>query len=385
VSETRFEALCGFVQNKMASKRIPGAAVGVLYEGEAYTAGLGVTNVEHSLDVTEDTLFQIGSISKTFTCTALMRLVEANKIDLDATVRTYIPDFRVADEDVSAAVTVRHLLTHMEGWDGDFFHDTGAGDDALARYVTDLCDREQIAPLGAVWSYNNSGFGIAGRLTELVTGQRYEDALKELVLEPLGLERCYFGAGDVITHRFAVGHQSKGSEVGVARPWPLPRYACSMGGIVCPVGDLLRYARFHMGNGAAEDGTELLKPETMSVMQSPQAQIWGDKENIGLSWFVREVGRVRTVGHGGGTTGQISLLTMVPERQFALAVFTNSGDGGGVTEGATRWALQEYLGVEQEKPEPIESTEEDLAQYVGLYTRPLPTWSWAWLADGSSV
>jgi CubicO group peptidase (beta-lactamase class C family) len=370
VAESKFETLCEYVKKTMDAKGVPGVALGVLHEGETYTAGFGVTNVDHPLDVTADTLFQIGSITKTFTCTALMRLVEAGKLDLDATVRTYIPGFKVADEEASAGVTVRHLLTHMGGWAGDFFHDTGAGDDALARYVADMCDLEQVAPLGTVWSYNNSGFGVAGRLIELVTEQRFEEALKELVLEPLGLERCFFGAGDVITHRFVVGHQGEGSDVSVARPWPLPRYACSMGGIVCPVGDLLRYARFHMGGGTTKDGAEVLKPESLAAMQSPQAQIWGDKENIGLSWFVRDIDGTRTIGHGGGTTGQISLLTMVPERQFALAVFTNAGSGGALTEDVRRWAIKEYLDLEDDKPEPIESSEEDLAQYIGRYTRP---------------
>jgi CubicO group peptidase (beta-lactamase class C family) len=366
----KFEALCEHVQETMESKGVPGVAVGVLHTGETFIAGFGVTNVDHPLDVTENTLFQIGSITKTFTCTAVMRLVEMNELDLDATVRTYIPEFRVADEDASAGVTVRHLLTHMEGWAGDFFHDTGAGDDALARYVADMGDLEQIAPLGAVWSYNNSGFSVAGRLIEVVTDKSYEEALKEVVLGPLGLERCFFGADDVITHRFAVGHRGEGGSAAVARPWPLPRYAHAMGGIVCPVGELLRYARFHMGDGRAEDGAEVLKPASLAAMQSPQAKIWGDEECIGLSWFVREIDGTRTVSHGGGTVGQSTLLVMVPERQFALAVFTNADGGDALNEDVRRWAIKEYLGLEEEKPKPIESTEEDLAQYAGLYTRP---------------
>lgn len=366
----RFEALCEHVQETMKSKGVPGVALGVLLEGETFTAGFGVTNVDHPLDVTGGTLFQIGSITKTFTCTAVMRLVEAGKLDLDATVRTYIPEFKVADEEASAQVTVRHLLTHMEGWAGDFFHDTGAGDDALAQYVADMCDLEQIAPLGAVWSYNNSGFSVAGRLIEVTTEKSYEEALKELVLGPLGLERCFLGADDVITHRFVVGHRGEGNGAAVARPWPLPRYAYAMGGIVCPVGELLRYARFHMGDGKAEDGGGMLKPASLAAMQSPQAQIWGDKECIGLSWFVRETDGTRTVSHGGGTVGQSTLLAMVPERQFALAVFTNADGGDALNEDVRRWAIKEYLGLVEEKPEPIASTEEDLAQYVGLYTRP---------------
>jgi len=85
-------------------------------------------------------------------------------------------------------------LTHIEGWEGDFFHGTGSGDDALAQYVADMGGQEQVAPLGAVWSYNNSGFCVAGRIIELVTEQSYEAALKDLVWEPLGLERCFLGA-----------------------------------------------------------------------------------------------------------------------------------------------------------------------------------------------
>ena len=126
----------------------------------------------------------------------------------------------------------------------------------------------------------------------------------------------------------------------------------------------------HMGDGKSDGGTEVLKHESLAAMQSPLAQIWGDKENIGLSWFVRDIDGTRTIGHGGGTTGQVTLLEMVPERQFALAVFTNADGGGALTDDVRRWAIQEYLGLEEEEPEPIESTEEDLAQYVGLYSRP---------------
>jgi CubicO group peptidase (beta-lactamase class C family) len=216
----------------MSVHAVPGVAVGVLYNGETYTAGFGVTHVEHPLPVTEDTLFQVGSISKTFTCTVVMRLVEMGKLGLDATVRIYLPGFKVSDEEASTRATVRHLLTHMAGWVGDFFHDTGAGDDALERYVADMSELEQLAPVGTVWSYNNAGFSVAGRIIEVVTGQTYEAALKELVLEPLGLGHCFLGPGEVITRRFAVGHRDGTEGAQVARPWPLPRGVYPAGGIV---------------------------------------------------------------------------------------------------------------------------------------------------------
>ena len=135
-----------FVPEVMKQKQIPGAVVGLLHEGETSVAGFGVTNVDHPLSVTADTLCQIGSISKTYTATALMRLMEMGKIELDATVQTYAPEFKVANEAASGQATIRHLLTHTTGWVGDFFHDTGSGDDALPRYVEAMAELQHTCP-----------------------------------------------------------------------------------------------------------------------------------------------------------------------------------------------------------------------------------------------
>src|SRR5436190_24197434 len=139
----------------MEELSIPGAALGLLFDGEEETTGLGVTSMENPLDVTPATLFQIGSIGKTFTATAVMRLVEQGQVDLDEPVRTYLPDLGLADGEVASKVTIRHLLTHTSGWVGDYFDDLGWGDDALARMVEKLADLPQLTPLGEVWAYNN--------------------------------------------------------------------------------------------------------------------------------------------------------------------------------------------------------------------------------------
>jgi CubicO group peptidase (beta-lactamase class C family) len=373
--QSTFDQLCAFVEAEIAKKGVPGAAVGVLYKDETYTAGLGVTNTEHPLPVTAETLFQIGSITKTFTCLAVMRLVERGQLDLQAPVRTYLPEFKVADEATSAQVTIWHLLTHMSGWEGDLFRDTGAGDDAMARYMAEMADLEQLAPLGAVWSYNNAGFYLAGYAIEQVTGQRYEAAMQELVFKPLGLERCLFDPGDVITYRFAVGHHAGGSSAQVLRPWPLPRAAYPAGGITTDVRELLRYARFQMGDGsvAGGDGEErlqVLRAETLAAMHTPQAHRHGETEQIGLSWFIDDVAATRQLSHGGGTMGQISLLAIFPDQKLAIAVQTNADAGGAITDGVRRWVVEHYLGLQVPKPEPIEASPEDLAAFAGFYARP---------------
>src|SRR3954451_21833951 len=194
----------------MDETQTPGVAVGLLHEREERVAGFGMTSTENPLEVTPDTLFQVGSITKTFTGTAAMRLVERGDLDLDAPVRTYVTDLKLSNEDVAGRVTMRHLLTHTGGWIGDYFDDFGTGDDALEKIVRNMEGLPQLTPLGEVWHYNNAGFYLAGRVIESVLGRPYEMAAKELVLGPLGMKMSFFFANDVITYRVAIGHNNPG-------------------------------------------------------------------------------------------------------------------------------------------------------------------------------
>jgi CubicO group peptidase (beta-lactamase class C family) len=364
--DTTWKTLGEMIAQIMNRRQIPGVAAGILYEGQTWTAGFGITNVDHPLAVTDETLFQIGSITKTFVGTAIMRLVEQGRLDLDATVRTYLPGFRVADEAASQGATVRHLLTHTGGWAGDYFHATGAGDDALARYVADMAELPQIAPLGQIWSYNNAGFSVAGRVIEVVTGQPFEAALHDLVLEPLGLAGAFLDPGQVMTHRFAVGHSAGEDGPQVARPWPLERSSHAQGGLVCHIKHLLRYARFHLSDGTAADRAEILSAESLAAMQTPQISCWRD-EAWGLTWALAEIDGVRQVWHSGGTRGQIARLVLLPARGFALGILTNADLGGSLADEVRRWALEAYLDLKDPKPEPIDASAEDLAAYTGHY------------------
>jgi len=361
----KWTQLCDFVEESRIKHKVPGVVLGILKKNKVQTSGFGITNVDNPLEVTDETLFQIGSITKTFTGTLAMKLVEQGKLDLDATVRTYLPDFKVVDEETSQTVTIRHLMTHTSGWAGDFFADTGPGDDAAAKYVAEMADLEQLAPIGTVWSYNNAGFYLLGHILETVTGKSYQQMLRAEVLEPLELKNTFFDPGDVITYRFATGHN--GGQV--ARPWPLPRAAYPAGGITCNVHDLLAYANFHMGNGLIAGEKRLLEKDSLDQMQTPQVTVW-KKEQWGLTWTINDTYETRLVSHGGGTMGQVSQLILVPDHDFAVAVFTNAGEGGNVTLDVTRKAIELYLGVKITDPEPMETMEEGLAQYTGSYSRP---------------
>ena len=170
IKDPKFKKIAQKIISEMKRLQVPGVAIGIWHKGKEYAAGFGVTNVEHPLPVTPDTLFQTGSISKTFTGTLMMQLAEKGKVDLDAPVRKYIKDLKFRDKNVEKKVTVRQLLTHVGGWVGDYFNDFGNGDEALDRMVKDIAKLPQVQPLGTIWSYNNAGFNIAARIIEI--GQR---------------------------------------------------------------------------------------------------------------------------------------------------------------------------------------------------------------------
>lgn len=366
-----------FVADEMERWHVPGVAVGILHNGQPYTAGFGVTNVAHPLAVDSGTLFQIGSTTKTITATIAMRLMEAGKLTLDTPIRDYLPELRLADESVAERVTLRHCFTHTGGWLGDYFDDTGDGDDALARYVANMADLPQLTPLGEIWSYNNAGFGLAGRVIEAVTGQAYEDVARQLVLEPLGMEMSFFSAADSITHRCAVGHQVIDAEdpekarAEVARPWALARNANCVGGLISTVEDQLRYARFHLGDGLAESGERLLMPESMALMQSELAEAGSGTKAVGVSWLLNEIGGVKTVAHGGATKGQMSAFLFVPARNFAVTVLTNADRGRALHGRVVKWALEHIAGLVALEPRPLTLSADELAEYAGHYSAAL--------------
>jgi CubicO group peptidase (beta-lactamase class C family) len=344
---------------------VPGVAVGVLFDGREEHAVHGVTSVENPLPVDERTLFLCGSTTKTFTATAIVRLVEQGLVDLDAPARRYVPDLRVEDEEAAASVTVLQLLNHTSGWDGDFFRNTGEGDDALARYVEAMTGLRQLTRPGEAVSYNNAAFGVAGRLVERVTGSPYERALRELLLESLDLRDTLFFPRELLTRRVAADHQRLEEGGTNILPFGFPRATNPAGGLATTTRDLVAWARFHL-NG----GDSLLSPELLGRMHAPtvEAPGWSAGDAVGISWLLSDVAGLQVVGHGGATLGQLSLFKIVPERGFALVSCTNcSPIGGEFNERIMDWAWKTLLAAPIPQPETAVRTAEELAPYCGRY------------------
>jgi CubicO group peptidase (beta-lactamase class C family) len=378
----RFDALVSLAEARMKEYGVPGVALGIVFGGDVTTRGLGVTNVDDPLPVTEHTVFPIASISKTFAATAMMRLVEQGKVDLHVPVRTYLPDFRVRDDGASREVTVWHLLTHLGGWEGQVSAPE-RGTETLKNFVASIADLMQIAPPGKAWSYNNAAFSIAGRVIEVATGTSINRALSDLVFKPLGLEHAGTSAGDFIVNRFAAGHATRDGKITLQRPFN-PSTSVTAGGVGLCITDLLAYARFHMGDGTGANGERVLKRESLEQMRTVQAHKQGTDDDIGLAWHIRQAGSIRTFGHGGTLGGHILLLEIVPERNFAMAILTNSNTGWRLIQDVEREALKSYLGAAYAVNQAIAHrglvetlpsvrplpAQPDIAPYLGTYTRP---------------
>lgn len=358
-NQSKFERIAEQVERWREELGVPGAAFGLRVAGETWTRGVGLTHVEHPLPVTDETLFQIGSITKTVTATAMMCLAQRGALDLGAPVRDYLPVFRVRDEDVSKRVTSWHLLTHTAGWTGDVFTDTGIGDDAAAKYVDLMSGFEQLAPLERHFSYNNAAFCVAGRIIETLTGMTYETAIQELIFRPLNMERSFFFPHQVMLHRFAVGHEAGGR---VLSPWAIPRGMNAAGGISCHIHDLLRYGEYHLGGGPP-----LLRRENLAEMHRRQAPSLPHMAGCGLAWMISGSGEEKRLWHTGGTNGQESALTIVPQQQLAFGMMTNGDKGTALYARFNKAVLSEFCGIELPEPRAIASSPEALAQFVGAY------------------
>jgi CubicO group peptidase (beta-lactamase class C family) len=358
------------IEEYMKELNIPGVAVGVRHGDDLFTGGLGVTNVNHPLEVDDSTLFQIGSITKTFVGTLAMRLVEMGKLELDEPIRTYLPNFKVLDEEASEKATMRHLLTHTAGWVGDWFpEDLGHGDDAVTRYIETMTETPQLTLLGECLSYNNAGFNVAGSVIETVLGGVFSDIMQEMLFNPLEMDNTYLLPWDVMTHRFAVGHTVSEDGPAVAKPWSIGRASGPAGGIVTNVKDMMNYAEFQLGDGTFK-GKRLLEPESLRRLHTPQV-FYTPNHSVALTFWVDDHREVRVIRHGGGTVGQISRFTLVPDQDFGILLVTNAGPGGQLNLKTTDWALEHYLGVSTPEPTLLKTPQNQLEEYVGNYTATL--------------
>jgi CubicO group peptidase (beta-lactamase class C family) len=339
---------------------VVGAQVAVLADGEIHDAAAGVLSTVTGAPVTPDSIFQIGSITKAWTATLIMQLVNEGLLDLDRPVRDVLPEFRLADEQVARAVTPRQLLCHTGGFEGDQWFDTGTGDDCVAKFVDLLADARQLTAPGELFSYCNAGYVVLGRIVEVLRGKPFHVVSRERLVDPLGLT-------NVATHydeyaRFAVaeGHLSvEGSLRPADRRMP---------GSDAPAGSafatnaraLAEFARLHLETKAYD----AMRVEHVRLPDRGSSGGWG------LGWALYDYpGKPAGFGHGGDTIGYSAQLEIIAEAGVAVAVLTNGGGAAGLMREVFDHLLGELADVRQpDRPVPPETpVPVDVEKVTGVY------------------
>lgn len=331
---------------------VPGAAFGVIEIGDDPAADrvrletYGVVNTATGQPVLPDTVFQIGSITKPYTAILMARAIADGHTALDQPAAEILgPDVPLSsDAEAAKSITVGQLLTHRSGIDGDLFTDTGRGDDCLERYLAGLGGLAQMFRPGALYSYSNAGWVVAGRLLEILYGKPWRLVLRDLLIEPLGLTHTSTLAEEAILHSAAVGHT--GGPGRPSRPvsfWALPRSIGPAGGINSTAAEVLTVAA-----ELVRDGGRLLPPDAAAAMLAdhganpPGLQIEGHQ---GLGWMVgRWQGEV-VFGHNGLTVGQSAYLLVLPGLRRALCLLVNGAGAANLWFELRRATLAGY-GIE---------------------------------------
>jgi hypothetical protein len=199
------------------------------------------------------------------------------------------------------------------------------------------------------------------------------------------MSHSFYFPGDIMTYRFASGHEAVFNNTSetpkIARPWPIARSGNPLGGLSSTINDLLRYARFHLEGNSSQAGKQLLSSDSIHIMQTPRTPA-SSNQFMGVSWFIREVDGVRVLRHGGATNGQMATFEFIPQHHFALVILTNSDRGDELYKPLTKRIFKNLLNLDEKDPQAVQAPLETLSQYTGHYDAPLDELK-IYIQDGS--
>ncbi|MEJ0043986.1 MAG: serine hydrolase domain-containing protein [Rhizomicrobium sp.] len=328
-------------------------------------AAFGVLNTDTRAPVTPDSLFHVGSVTKPCVATAIMILVEQAAIELDAPVARYLPELKLAG--APPRVTVRQLLSHTSGIDGDFFVDTGAGDDCLARYVERCSEIPLVCEPGAAYSYCNAGYCILARIAERVTGTVWDALLRQSLFTPLGMAQAFTLAADIADRPAAVGHMEADGQVKPIPAHVLPRALGPAGfTLMTTPAELVKLGRLLLDRGVASSRRRLLSEATVETMLAPAVAL-PDGAHWALGWKLERWSGELVVSHDGGASGQAANLWIVPRHRLIYAQCANGGRSAELHRELMGVLFAEYGLAEPVFPDPQEGAAVDLAPYEGRF------------------
>ena len=312
---------------------VPGAGLAIIEDGKIHHAkGYGWADVEKKIPVSDQTGFNIGSISKTIAAWGVMKLVEEGKIDLDTPVETYLTRWQLPSSDFDPKkVTPRRLLSHTAGLSLHGYPGWGPGDE-LPTIEESLNGKnngpgrvEMIMEPGTKWKYSGGGFTIMQLVIEEVTGKTFADYLQETVLDPLGMNSSSYNISKEILAASSQEHDVFGE------PIPFEYFTAeAAAGLHTTIADFAKFAQASLASSSTEQpGRDVLSPETIAEMMTP-APASDNSYGLGYSVMNLEEGKTVLVGHGGANTGWHAYLQLNPETNDGFAMVTNGGSGWNV-------------------------------------------------------
>jgi CubicO group peptidase (beta-lactamase class C family) len=321
-----FAAIERFVREEMAAQRIPGLALGIVKGHRiAYVRGFGKAD-ESGRKVTPRTPFVIGSLSKSFTALAIMQLVEAGKVELDAPVQRYLPWFRVADEKASARITVRHLLNQTSGLSTktgrSFQGDGDTSEGALEKAVRRLDSAELTAPVGETHQYSTINYSVLGLIVQTVTGRSYESYVQTEIFEPLKMRGSFTSEAAAVHHGLATGYHYW---FGRPRAADLPynRGLVPAGYLISSAEDMTHYLLAQL-NGGRYRTASILSPPGIDELHQPAVSTPKSGTSYGMGWFVGPINGIPAIHHQGETFNFHANMVLVPQSRIGVVVLMNA-------------------------------------------------------------
>ncbi len=282
-----------------------------------FKKGYGFADMEWEIPNAADTKFRLGSITKQFTATLILQLVEQGKIKLDARMTEYLPDYR---KDTGDRVTIHHLLTHTSGipsYTGlpGFFKDISRNPYTVADFVKKYCSNDLSFEPGSKFAYNNSGYFLLGAIIEKVTGKTYEQALKENILDPLGMKDTGYDHHETIMKKRAEGYEKSPRGI-INAPYLDMSLPYAAGSLYSTVEDLFLW-------------DQALYTEKALSAQSKELMFKPNLNNYGYGWTIntQTAGSksINIVGHGGGINGFNTLITRLVADRHLIVLLNNTG------------------------------------------------------------
>jgi CubicO group peptidase (beta-lactamase class C family) len=321
------DAIDAYIENHIAEHQIPGLALAIVHNDEiVYTQGYGVASPDGT-PVTPQTPFIIASCSKSFTALAIMQLVEAGEIELDAPIQTYLPWFTMAGPEDAALITVRHLLVQTSGLSGPVSDkdlvNPDVSEDALETHIRELADYNLARPSGESHEYNNVNYDILGLIVQTVSGGSFEDYIEEHIYAPLEMTHSYTSKSEAEANGLAVGHTYFFGSPRVSADTPYSRRKLPSGGLISSAEDLGHYLIAQL-NGGRYGEAQVLSPENVALMHQPAAETLNKGVSYAFGWRTNLVEGEPAVRHGGDNPGSHSNISFSPTRGWGVVILMNA-------------------------------------------------------------